>query len=177
LWEEDSDKELSDLMFTSDGSSLVHREYGWWAKKKRFTSWLVFRDPATGEVARTKEVADTEAWARSALSPDGQWLVTLRITRAEFAVRQLIGRATAVRWVGRESPKDLTDLAFHPSGRVLAVTSNDGTVALYDTATWKVGCRFAWEAGKLRCVAFSPDGSLAAAGSDAGQVVVWDVDL
>jgi WD40 repeat protein len=30
---------------------------------------------------------------------------------------------------------------------------------------------------RLRSVAFSPDGVLAAAGSDTGKVVVWDVDL
>src|SRR5207253_1850182 len=33
------------------------------------------------------------------------------------------------------------------------------------------------EVRKMRSIAFSPDGALAAAGSDTGKVVVWDVDL
>ena len=33
------------------------------------------------------------------------------------------------------------------------------------------------DVGRLRSVAFSPDGALAAVGSDTGRVVVWDVDL
>jgi WD40 repeat protein len=73
--------------------------------------------------------------------------------------------------------KAFTGLAFHPSGRFLATTSNDGTVKLYDTATWAVAGRFDWDIGRLRSVAFSPDGMLAAAGGDKGKVVVWDVDL
>jgi hypothetical protein len=36
---------------------------------------------------------------------------------------------------------------------------------------------FNWEIGRLRSVAFSPDGMLAAAGGDRGKIVVWDVDL
>jgi WD40 repeat protein len=70
-----------------------------------------------------------------------------------------------------------TGTAFHPSGKYLAVTSNDATVYLYDTRTWSVLQTFAWEIGRLRCVAFSADGCLAAAGNDRGQIVVWDVDL
>ena len=69
-----------------------------------------------------------------------------------------------------------TGVAFHPSGRFLAATSNDATVKLYDTATWQVAKTYTWDAGRMRSVAFSPDGSLAAAGSDTGKVVVWDVD-
>jgi hypothetical protein len=36
---------------------------------------------------------------------------------------------------------------------------------------------FDWDMGRLRSVAFSPDGMLAAAGNDKGKIVVWDVDL
>jgi WD40 repeat protein len=70
-----------------------------------------------------------------------------------------------------------TGLDFHPSGRFMAATSNDATVKLYDTATWKVTQAYNWGVGRLWSVAFSPDGMLAAAGGDKGTIVVWDVDL
>jgi hypothetical protein len=35
---------------------------------------------------------------------------------------------------------------------------------------------YTWKLGKLRSIAFSADGTLAAAGTGKGQVV-WDVDL
>jgi len=70
-----------------------------------------------------------------------------------------------------------TSLAFHPSGRYLAATSNDATVKLYDTSNWALATTYTWDVGRMRSVAFSPDGLLAAAGSDTGRVVVWDVDV
>jgi WD40 repeat protein len=51
-------------------------------------------------------------------------------------------------------------------------------VKLYDTESWQVGEDVhpgTW--GRMRSIAFSPDGTLAAAGSDTGKVVVWDVDV
>jgi WD40 repeat protein len=70
----------------------------------------------------------------------------------------------------------VTALAFHPSGRYLAAASNDETIKLYDTHTWGLVNTFTWQIGRMRSVAFSPDGTLAAAGSDTGRVVVWDFD-
>jgi WD40 repeat protein len=79
--------------------------------------------------------------------------------------------------VTNETPQHFTGIAFHPSGRYLAATSNDETVKLYDTTSWEVARTFTWDIGRMRSIAFSPDGTLAAAGSDKGKVVVWDVDL
>jgi len=60
---------------------------------------------------------------------------------------------------------------------VLGATSNDKTVKLYDIASGQISQTFTWDIGRMRSVAFSPDGLLAAAGSDTGKVVVWDVDV
>lgn len=79
------------------------------------------------------------------------------------------------RVVKNSNRKHFTGVAFHPGGRYVAVTSTN-TVRLFDLATWDVAKTYTWDAGKMRSVAFSPDGSLGAAGTDAGTVVVWDVD-
>ena len=43
--------------------------------------------------------------------------------------------------VHHDNGKRIWGLAFHPTGRFLAATSNDHTVKLYDTTTWKVAQR------------------------------------
>lgn len=176
VWTADNDTELSDLMFTADGAWLIHRDYRWWAKKKRWLSWVVTRDPATGSVTRSVELRDTGAWARAAVSQDGEWLAVLTGMRSAVIVRRIAAAAPVAWHVVKEGKRDLTDVAFHPAGRLLAVTSNDEVVRLYDATTGEPAGSFEWEIGRLRCVAFSADGTRAAAGSDAGKVVVWDVD-
>jgi len=76
-----------------------------------------------------------------------------------------------------DNRQGFTGIAFHPSGRYLAATSNDKTVKLFDSGSWQLAKTYTWGIGKLRSIAFSPDGMLAAAGSDTGKVVVWDLDL
>lgn len=79
--------------------------------------------------------------------------------------------------VKNDTRQHFTAAAFHPSGRYLFTTSNDATVTVWDTDDWVRVKRFAWDIGRLRSVAVSADGLLAAAGSDRGRVVVWDVDV
>jgi WD40 repeat protein len=108
-------------------------------------------------------------------SPDGRWLA-VRAGPAVLALdgRNLHDKPIKLRGEGRGN---FTDIAFHPSNRFLAATSNDQTVKLYDTESWELAKTYTWDIGRMRSIAFSPDGTLAAAGSDTGKVVVWDVDV
>jgi WD40 repeat protein len=75
-----------------------------------------------------------------------------------------------------DSKRPFTGTAFHPSGQWLATSSNDATVRIWDAERWKPARTFTWKVGKVKSVAYSPDGTLAAAGGDRGKIVVWDVD-
>lgn len=80
------------------------------------------------------------------------------------------------RLVQNDSRKHYTALAYHPRGHHLFVTSNDTTVHVFDTQTLDRTNRYTWQLDRLCAVAVSPDGTLAAAGSVNGEVVVWDLE-
>lgn len=110
----------------------------------------------------------------AALSPDGGTLVVTE--DRELFVTQ-VGTAATPRVVVNANRRHFTAVAFHPSGKYLGAANNDGTVRLYDTQTWAAVRSFAWDVGQPTALAFSADGALAAACTERGKVVVWDVDV
>lgn len=146
-----------------------------------WSSQIVIRKADSGDLTKIfhetctdMHYAGTAAQAL-AVSPLGTSIVS-RIDR-RLHVFDVANPTAAPRVIVNTGKKHFTGIAFHPTGRYLAVTSNDATVKLFDATTWEIARTFEWNVGKLRSVCFSFDGNLAAAGSDAGQVVVWDVDL
>lgn len=69
----------------------------------------------------------------------------------------------------------VTGMAVHPDG-TLACSRNNGTVCLWNLERRELLRTLDWKIGKLVSVAFSHDASIGAAGSERGEVVVWDVD-
>jgi WD40 repeat protein len=76
----------------------------------------------------------------------------------------------------KRGTKHFQGLSFSRDGRFLATVSNDETVRVWDARTWEERSRITWDIGALLNIAFAPDGLRAAAGSDRGQVVIWDVE-
>jgi WD40 repeat protein len=169
-----------DALFLPDGRTALILERGQdpertrWDGRQRQELFLVARELTTGRELWTSAPSD-EGPCSTILSSDGR-LVAARNARS-LAVWRTDDPAQPPVWVKNDGTKHFTGLAFHPSGRFLAATSNDTTVKLYDTTTWQLATSFAWQIGRLRCVAFSPDGCRAAVGSDKGRILIWDVDL
>lgn len=159
-------------VFLPDGNRFVLHEY--LEDSDTTECSLVVRSADTGK--RLESYACPYAsGATPVLSPAGNWLVVLSSKGMAIWSREDLSRIPIK--VSNGNRRHFTGVAFHPSGQYLAATSNDTTVKLYDTATWQVAKTFTWNVGRLRSVAFSPDGMLAAVGSDTGKIVVWDVDL
>ena len=107
-----------------------------------------------------------------ALSPDGNILAFG--TGRELTIYDLAsGHAITTL---RLPKKHFQQAVFTVDGRQLLTVSNEATVRTWDVADWQPGPTFAWEIGPLKCVAVSPDGLTAAAGSEKGAIVVWDLD-
>src|SRR5262249_10925806 len=69
----------------------------------------------------------------------------------------------------------VTGMAVQPNGTV-ACSRTNGTVCFWNLEKRELVRTLDWKLGKLVSVAFSPDGTIGAAGTGSGQVVVWDVD-
>ncbi len=71
----------------------------------------------------------------------------------------------------------ITDLDFSPKGLILASSSLDGTVVLWDVETGRESERLTrpGHTGSVTSVAFSPDGETLATGSRDESVIVWNV--
>jgi WD40 repeat protein len=64
-------------------------------------------------------------------------------------------------------------VAFSPDGQLLASSSNDKTIRVWDTVTGSLQQLFEGHSGPVWSVAFSPDGQLLASGSDDKTVRLW----
>lgn len=156
------------LAVLADGERFATVDHQMSGSKSRLT----IRAVATGEVLSAQDIEGT-ANPILAVSPGGEWFA-VAAGAALFAFTA--DPATPPVRLPRKDRNHVTGIAFHPSGRYLAATGTHA-VKLYDTTTWEVARTFAWKIGRTHSVAFSPDGTLAAVGSDRGKVVVWDVDL
>jgi WD40 repeat protein len=135
-------------------------------------------------------VRGLELWSVSsrrslaALAPAGSWIRPADFTRdgkrlafvddagihvRNLATGALLGRAIDV-------PAHVQDLAFDPTGRLLAVAREDGIVQIWDAQTGRaVGGALTGHEDFVNAVAFSPDGrTLASAGQD-GTLRLWSV--
>ncbi len=138
-------------------------------------------NPAPRLLARTRA---GRRYPLLAFPPDGRFLVGAQTARhGAVTVWDLPGGG--VRWSARQEVF-VWAAAVHPSGDLLAVATVGGpsgraVVRFLDAATGAEVSRFDWNAGggkvgRVRCLAFSPDGLTCAAGGSDRRLVVWDVD-
>jgi WD40 repeat protein len=138
--------------------------------------WFVVRDAATGQKTGEWSIGPRPKLPdQFVLSPDGSVLVMG--LGASFEVWDTADAERPRREVRPGRRCQILGMAFHPSAVVLATVGNEPVVRFWDARSWAEVKVFTWDLGKLRGVAFSPDGTRAAAGAVNGRVLVWDVDL
>jgi WD40 repeat protein len=173
------DMQTESLALSADGRlfAMITRPAigtGWTENSRR----VEVRDGATGAVLGTGEYLHSYA-GPLLFSPDNCQLLGFNGMSLIVWPVPPLGVGSLPRIVQNDNRKHFTALAYHPSGRYLFATSNDTTVHVFDTTTWERVKRFTWQLGKLKAVTVSADGTLAAAGGDNGDIVIWiwDVDL
>lgn len=139
---------------------------------------LAQRDLATGKVLCERELPDKQGplgvRTRLNITPDNLTVIGMR-GRSVYAWPTDPANTKTIKTT--VAKKDVMDVAMHPSGKWILVASSSTEVSVWDTTTWKCVKNYDWGIGLAHSVAISPDGALAAAGTEEGRVAVWDWDL
>jgi WD40 repeat protein len=162
VWEERTDRAEVPVAFFGTGERFVTTSGG----------RIIVRDSTTGQ--QVTEVADPSNphWCTGA-SFDG---TRFGVGASKLYVWDVAtwGKPSAIR---SDSGQPFVSFAFHPTCPLLAVIQREQTLVKFlDSVSGNVISKFQWKLGELMSVAFSPDGTLAAASSASGKIVVWDVD-
>lgn len=172
---------VSSLAFSSDGSLVV---------AGGDDGQLVVWDVATGAAIMPSSPGHAGAVAHLTFSPDGHALASVSEDGARLW--SLAGHElSSVPFYAPAVAASVQSVAFSPNGKLLASGLYDGTIVLWDTATGerRIQLRpasaapeasavavspFAPSRVAVTAVAFSPDGSLLAAGAFDGGLTLWD---
>lgn len=164
LWRKTPAKEFAQVAgFLPDGERFVTIE-----------EVVRIRSFATGDqlaIGRTKPVGSQQP----RISRDGRYLAAMGYGNMYFWDLTTLEKPRKIG--GSSNFGDFRSFAFHPGGNTVAVIHGAPTlIKLYEIESLKCIQKWNWKLGPLQSVAFSPDGTLGAAGSNDGRVVVWDVD-
>lgn len=141
----------------------------------------VLLDTVTGKprvtLSDTKRAAVAIAWR-----PDGRWIATaypdgsVSLWSSADGKREAVlpGAPGALSWLtGVWGLRPVPRLAWSPDGKTLAVTQDNQTVLLWDTATERRRAALVGHTGEIRALAWSPDGKTLATGSGDGSLRLW----
>jgi len=126
-------------------------------------------------VATGKPVAELPGPSNTiAVDPTGQWIVTAGSPSTDLTVWDA-ATFDHVRTVNTATTA--LDLAYSPSGDLLAAGGLDGVVRLWNTSTWTPLATLRGHEAFVRTVAFSPDESRLFSLDVDGGLRVWALDL
>ena len=119
------------------------------------------------------DVEWTQAWFVMTPAENGprEQLIVLGSARAGLAVWDPVTRE--LQALPRQHEFALGG-AFSPDGKVIATTSSDGIVSLWDHATGALVRAWSGHSNRVPACAFSPDGQEVLTGSSDGTLRLWD---